>query len=1071
MLESPIDKIDSQGNCPTDVDYDSDCDSLMPRRLQAASEQDDSSVATTDLLSLCSGSTASISSTGTSSTAGGAWNFHTPLEQGYPDDESVGSSLPSLHVRDDDDSSVDSIASLETIPVAPMTVTTPSEETLASVRRATIGKKAVRADDADLPVYLWDNRIRKVHSTEERLQAVTTIVHAFRKGSKRVFHRAVCSDCIMCIEDEFGSDWQSLPRKQDNGKWTKLGWRLDGIRNMLWYVERTDFFEYHGGSKTHYFRFPIYYRRLVRDGWPVHFEKPGPSKPSRVLQQTQPHFPDPGVREILKKKVFKVRRRRYIIATTLEDLESIIRYFGVPKGEDDVRIVYDATASGLNDCVWSPSFWLPTVESLLRALDEKSWMADRDMGDMFLNYELHHSAWPFAGVDLTPLMDENEESGVTRWYHWVRNLMGFKPSPYASIKTALVAEEVVRGDRHDPKNPFQWDKVVLNLPGPGYVPTKAWVMKVRLDSELASDLFTFVDDERLTGAGEESTWQAGHTLGAKQAYLGMQDAARKVGECSQEPRAWAGVVVHVVPGKGVCVLTSEEKWRKLKSIVQKYLDLLGSGADHLVHKDLLSDRGFLVYVTRAYPAMVPYLKGFHLTIEMWRGNRDAEGWKLSPKQLSASALPDSLLGPSSEEDAELAYLLRQRNIDDLRAPPSGSTPIAPRLLHDLQALQRLTTSPLPPLRIVRPTKVVQVLYGFGDASGKGFGSTVQGYSPRQLIESPANPRFRVGVWGCDVEVESSNFRELANLVLAVEEEAAAGHLDMSEFFLFTDNSTAESAFHKGSSSSSKLHGLILRLRQLEIRHGITLHIIHVSGKRMIAQGTDGCSRGVLLEGVMVGDDMLSFVDLAKSALDRSPALLSWIQSWCLDSSVQPLTPEDWFLKGHGISGGARDHRGVWIPTHAPSGQTLLWAPPPAAADAALEELLKARHKRTDTTHIIVVPRLMTPRWRRLFHKVADCCFTVAPGADFWPSHMFEPLWVAVVLPFHRHSPWQLQRAPLMVELGRKLHRLCSNGEASGGHLLRKLCKLPRRLASVSSVVARGVLHMPRPVDISPSCSP
>ncbi len=45
----------------------------------------------------------------------------------------------------------------------------------------------------------------------------------------------------------------------------------------------------------------------------------------------------------------------------------------------------------------------------------------------------------------------------------------------------------------------------------------------------------------------------------------------------------------------------------------------------LSHKELLSDRGFLVYVTRMYPVMVPYLNGFHLTIEMWRGGQDAEG--------------------------------------------------------------------------------------------------------------------------------------------------------------------------------------------------------------------------------------------------------------------------------------------------------------------------------------------------------------------------------------------------------------------------------------------------------------
>jgi hypothetical protein len=46
------------------------------------------------------------------------------------------------------------------------------------------------------------------------------------------------------------------------------------------------------------------------------------------------------------------------------------------------------------------------------------------------------------------------------------------------------------------------------------------------------------------------------------------------------------------------------------------LELVLAGEEELNHKDLMSDRGFLVYVTRAYPGMVPYLKGFHLTIEM-----------------------------------------------------------------------------------------------------------------------------------------------------------------------------------------------------------------------------------------------------------------------------------------------------------------------------------------------------------------------------------------------------------------------------------------------------------------------
>lgn len=131
----------------------------------------------------------------------------------------------------------------------------------------------------------------------------------------------------------------------------------------------------------------------------------------------------------------------------------------------------------------------------------------------------------------------------------------------------------------------------------------------------------------------------------------------------------------------------------------------------------------------------------------------------------------------------------------------------------------------------------------------------------------------MGVWSADKEEESSNYREFANLIESLEEEARSGRMVDTEVFLCTDNSTTESAFYKGSSFSRKLHGLISKLHKLQIEFRLIVHLIHVSGKRMIAQGTDGCSRGVLMEGVMAGQDMLTFVDLAKTATERSPTLL------------------------------------------------------------------------------------------------------------------------------------------------------------------------------------------------------
>ncbi len=75
------------------------------------------------------------------------------------------------------------------------------------------------------------------------------------------------------------------------------------------------------------------------------------------------------------------------------------------------------------------------------------------------------------------------------------------------------------------------------------------------------------------------------------------------------------------------MLRSQEKWDRLKEICQHWHAVIQGGETMLDYKKLLSDRGFLVYVTQAYPSMKPYLKGFHLSLETWRGNCDAEGWK------------------------------------------------------------------------------------------------------------------------------------------------------------------------------------------------------------------------------------------------------------------------------------------------------------------------------------------------------------------------------------------------------------------------------------------------------------
>ena len=946
-------------------------------------------------------------------------------------------------------------------------------ESLEKIAQAKAFSKAVKADDAGIPTHLWNSRVQVVGVTDE--ESRDRALDAFRKLGHRRFLRVLVRDCLDYVKATHHPKEPNLwgrPRRSAGGQPNQMERDREAIAGILWHSFHTNWFEYNAGSRLIHFRFPERYRNMARDGVEVYFERPGPT-----TRDAQPVVSDPKLKEMAKSKISKVVKRRYLRTVGLGSIKSLIKYFAVPKGDDDIRLVYDATANRLNECVWAPPFWLPTIDTLVRGVDKDSWMTDRDVGDMFLNYQLHESVVPYTGVDLSSLYEGKDEVGP-RWAVWDRNLMGFASSPYSSIRMALVVEEVCRGDRHEiglgsdgkELNPFQWDHIRMNLPGTAeYDPCTSWLSKLRRDGRVACDIYSFVDDERVTGPNEALTWQASHVLASKQSYLGTQDAGRKARPCSQQPGAWAGAIVHVLPDLGVCVITSVEKWTKLKAILEKWSDRVKHSPlsqVKLAHKELLSDRGFLVYVTRTYPAMVPYLKGFHLSIEMWRGGRDADGWKLPSKEED----------PEDDQHDEDAARVRhrigpKRGGPEVYAPKDGFTTPVPRLVDDVAALIQLSQFKLPPLRVVRPSHVVQVFYGFGDASGKQFGATLsENYNCRGRLSENKHAkegiRYRVGLWSPEEEEESSNYKELKNLVDTIKEEAAAGRLKDCELFIFTDNSTAEGCFYRGTSKSRYLHALVLELRKVEMNYGMTIHVVHISGRRMIAQGTDGCSRGSMMEGVMAGKDMLEFIDLGRSATERCPQLLDWVRSWTRRPDLEPLTPEGWFEEGHGITGGTKDKHGVWIPIHEPKGNLHLWVPPPAVADAALEELLKARHKRTDTYHVGLIPRLMAPRWRRLFSKVCDFEFAVSPGCSIWPDDMFEPLWVGIVLPFSIHRPWSFKRAPLLVEMGRELREVLKEGAADGGDILRKLLELPRTVARMSERVACGVLHVPpRPTEV------
>jgi hypothetical protein len=324
------------------------------------------------------------------------------------------------------------------------------------------------------------------------------------------------------------------------------------------------------------------------------------------------------------------------------------------------------------------------------------------------------------------------------------------------------------------------------------------------DGKMAADFITYVDDARSCGGSWQEARDASRRIASLMNWLGIQDAARERRDPSRTPGAWAGSIVHTEDGV-ITVSVSQERWDKAKGIIS-WIEAEMSESDNIDFKLLESYRGFLVYLTRTYPDINPYLKGIHLTLDSWRPWRKEDGWKTTLGEIRTA------LEEKGEDGTPLSIHVN-------KAPLRVKW--VPRLVDDVRALKTLLSASIPSKRLVRPVKGTMVAYNFGDASGSGFGSS---------LAIGDKVVFKSGQSDDEHNMATSNFRELSNLIYTIEENNTKGLLEKTELFVFTDNSTAEAAFYKGTSSSAKLFDLVLRLRIIQMNGSIIVHFVHVTGK-------------------------------------------------------------------------------------------------------------------------------------------------------------------------------------------------------------------------------------------------
>jgi hypothetical protein len=633
---------------------------------------------------------------------------------------------------------------------------------LGSLAREKRERLATKADDAEVPEYLWlehlfEDGSRKDWTIEERTQIQEIHVPLFRKrmlsrwkvNVRKSFGqflaikypKLAALESASCKMVQFqGLEWKyAWTGDRPHGREVYKRWwltrlsvaRLDWVEgcDAVARAARSTWWNWDDGSRPFHWRWPLEYQATIRDGLRVHFQTK--MKPYRVAQANEK---DPILKQQLVEKLQKAQDRRYISSGKVISLTA---FFGVKKGEDDVRPVYDGSVSGLNESIWMPSFVLPTIQSHLRQVEAGTYMCDLDVGEMFLNFILHKEIRSMAGVDLTHYFPQ--PGGGTLWECWHRAAMGLTSSPYQACQGMGFAEEVIRGDRLDATNIFWWDRVRMNLPGSKtYDPSQPWVSKVRDDDGcIAGDFCTFVDDSRPTGPTKREAWQAARQVGSILGYLGIQDAPRKRRDSSQCLGAWTGSVLRTDGGQ-VRLLVSDDKWLKTKTLIAEVRGMLIERPMSLPHKRLEQIRGYLVHIAQTYPMLSSYLIGLHMTIDCWRPNRDLDGWRFSVSYVQG--LKDNGDWPD--------------DYDSTKGPVTVQA--VPRLTHDIRAMEVLTQGALPILRRVRGRKTARALYGFGDASQAAFGATIQ--FEDDLL-------YQYGQWSSEiVETSSSNWRELSNLV-------------------------------------------------------------------------------------------------------------------------------------------------------------------------------------------------------------------------------------------------------------------------------------------------------------------
>jgi hypothetical protein len=205
-------------------------------------------------------------------------------------------------------------------------------------------------------------------------------------------------------------------------------------------------------------------------------------------------------------------------------------------------------------------------------------------------------------------------------------------------------------------------------------------------------------------------------------------------------------------------------------------------------------------------------------------------------------------------------------------------------------------------------------------------------------------------------------------------------------FYFTDNMVAYDVVRKGTSKSPRLRALVRELKRMEVLHGCHLEVIHVPGDVLIAEGTDGLSRGVWNTDLQVARTF-PVAELFE-AFPLSPLLVGWAYQQAGESEP----PNARFF--HDLADWSK---GLMIK------QDCVWSVSPTVARQAFSTAALAWvESPLDSSHLFIVPRVMQRDFGRV-NKHIHYLGQYDPKALALPSHPCRVPLLLFYLPRHHRA--------------------------------------------------------------------